>query len=75
MKHPNKTYIHRVFSKSLWQKSLEFTNEEASKYTWPNECEGQRVYIYKGEDSSQLYMMGKDDIEYYCLYTWTEPEN
>lgn len=70
-----KHYINRRFNKSIWQKSLGFTDEEASKYIWPNECEGQRVYIYEGKDSSQLYMTGKDDKEYFCLYCWTEAEN
>ena len=71
MKH----YINRRFNKSLWQKSLELTDEVASQYTWPDLCEGQRAYIYEGEDSSQLYMTGKDDMEYICLYCWTEAEN
>lgn len=70
MKH----YINRRFNKSLWQKSLELTDEEASKYTWPDLCEGQRVYIYEGEDTSQLYVTGRDNKEYFCLYAWTEPE-
>lgn len=71
MKHPNKVYIHRVFSKTDFSKNCEFDEYE---YTWPDLCEGQRVYIYEGEDSSQLYVMGKDDKEYFCLYCWTEPE-
>lgn len=72
MKHPNKIYIHRVFSKAAFLKDCEF--DDKHEYTWPNECEGQRAYIYEGEDSSQLYVMGKDDKEYFCLYAWTEPE-
>lgn len=71
MKHPNKIYIHRVFSKATFLKLYSLDKHE---YTWPDLCEGQRVYIYEGEDPSQLSMMGKDDKEYFCLYAWTEPE-
>ena len=73
MKHPNKIYIHRVFSKTAFFKDLK--DYEFDKYPWPDQCEGQRVYIYEGEDTSQLYIMGRDDKEYFCLYAWTEPEN
>ena len=71
MKHPNKIYIHRVFSKRAYLKDCGLDKYE---YTWPDHCEGQRVYIYEGGDSSQLYVMGRDNKEYFCLYAWTEPE-
>lgn len=70
MKHPNKIYIHRVFSKTAFLEDCEF-----DKYTWPDQCEGQRVYTYEGGDSNQLYVMGRDNKEYFCLYAWTEAEN
>lgn len=67
-----KVYIHRVFSKAALSKYCDF---EKYGYRWPNECEGQPVYTYEGGNSNQLYVMGKDDAEYFCLYCWTEAEN